>query len=241
MTAIDYYGKKLLSRFELRKRKLKISRLKKMNRLPFRMRLTSYLPIRELQKWFRLGLLGGMLVYLIILRAIISSSKIQSHQIEIEFETVEKVKYNDIFNDLTVDTSSYEIDYNLLKSRMHNLQTDLGLSQPSPFKTIIQRNRSTKFLRKEKYLIVERTSYCSAAKYTDRNKTFVKECPYTNCEFTCDRSRWKSADALIFHENDLDTEMNSIEENMFLKRTMGHHSGRANQIWILRKEQVRSS
>ena len=61
------------------------------------------------------------------------------------------------------------------------------------------------------YLILEYTKVFSQPKFCSKTasqifNSEIEKCEYSNCLYTCDKSRLKDADALLFHQRDLETE-----------------------------------
>ena len=61
-------------------------------------------------------------------------------------------------------------------------------------------------------VIIEELFFCfKKFRLNASQDLFLKQCPYTNCRFTCDRQQLPSSDAVLFHEADVNTELDTDE------------------------------
>jgi hypothetical protein len=155
-----------------------------------------------------------------------------------------------IYDDTNVDTGSYLLDYSRAVERSINLRAQLDRENYNS--KIIHLNGRKSMLNKTEYLIYEYTKVIGVEKYCQhfkheknvqsksdsyaRNQLFVKECPYTNCKFTCDSSKVNQADVLLFHEGDLKLDMKNNRN--YLAELNSKVSDRAKQIWLLYNDEV---
>jgi hypothetical protein len=144
---------------------------------------------------------------------------------------------SDVYNDLTLNTSNYLAEYRTARHSyaQFNRRFTKNIPAYAEMKTVVAGGRAASTLHKSRYLVVEYTRVFGDTRFCapgfNVTGIYLDECPYKNCEFTCDRSLAYEADALLFHEADLYAE--SVEDMIFLKRTLARHRNRANQVWIL--------
>jgi glycoprotein 3-alpha-L-fucosyltransferase len=117
------------------------------------------------------------------------------------------------------------------------------------YKTIQINKRPLSQINKSKYRIVEYTKvffapkFCSKSNYDIFNSESF-QCPFNNCEWSCDLSSnsVKTADALLFHERDLEVEFyrsNNIKQwlaqtqQLPSKKVEDKMNINKDQIWIL--------
>lgn len=97
-------------------------------------------------------------------------------------------------------------------------------------------------VNKPEYLILEYTKFWQQTKFckyfagpqkvtNPKSKVFINECPYTNCKFTCDKQKISEADALLFHESDVNEEQ--YNNNMYINDVAKLHMARPEQLFIL--------
>ncbi len=135
--------------------------------------------------------------------------------------------------------------------RDDNINTDTYLSEADRFKhikeqfqeksnyakykvksdsNIQQRLRS---LNKHEYLILEYTKFWGNTKFchvSNNQDLFSKQCPYTNCKFTCDKQLRSTSDALLFHEADINSELD--RDKLFLVELISQERS-PDQIYLL--------
>lgn len=100
----------------------------------------------------------------------------------------------------------------------------------------------------EDYLILEYTKiggnqrFChfyEGAKTDDemaKKIVFLEQCPYKNCRFTCDKAKANAAHVLLFHESDLNREMDA--EPNYLANLNSAVTDRSSQIWLIWNDEV---
>jgi len=134
-------------------------------------------------------------------------------------------------NDGTKDYENYINRTAQLRSSLNSLHLIEKISEPN--------KRPVSSLNKKTYLVVEYTKVFYATKFChlkDTDYFYPDKCLYKNCRFTCDKSTIYTADALLFHDFDLNQV--SIEERIFLKYTLSKGKSRQNQVWILWNDEV---
>ena len=156
------------------------------------------------------------------------------------------------YDDTSVDTSSYLLDYARLVERWRPVKRKLD-EENAQVKVISDAAYSSRELNKTEYLVLEYTrvigveKFCQHFKneknYNNKNneyakeQLYVKECPFTNCRFSCDiAADMDRADALLFHEGDLKQD---LEKNKnYLSELRAKVTNRAKQIWLLYNDEV---
>ena len=103
-----------------------------------------------------------------------------------------------------------------------------------------------KNVRKIEYVILEYTKVMGQKKfcqhYDDKESSnpeevlYLKECPFTNCRFTCDKKKLNSANGVLFHESDLRKEV--LNNPNYYEKLIQGSTNRANQIYILYNDEV---
>ena len=154
------------------------------------------------------------------------------YQLEEHDEDLEEIK----------SSKRIKLDIDALNNRYNYYKSD-----DSYFKHIEQNKRTLKSV----YLIVEYTKVFSEPKFCNftSEKIFNSEreqCAYSNCKYTCDKSKdiIKDADALIFHQRDLESEFRykykfdydkwlANTEQLPFKTVNDKLNNNPNQIWIL--------
>lgn len=133
--------------------------------------------------------------------------------------------FNEYLFDDDVNTINYSNDY-----RIQSLNRN-SLSQLNN-KVVLPRSRHIETSKVHKILVFtkvfESNRFCNIE---NNEKVFLDECPYKNCQFTCDRTEFREASAVLFSEFDLrreDTEI-TYEIKNFWQRT----NERNGQVWIL--------
>ena len=138
------------------------------------------------------------------------------------------------YDDSRVDTSRYVDEYIERVNAIADL-VDQRNQDKFQYKTI-RKNRRQSSLHKQEYLILTYTLVMGRLKYCQgvrSNDSFLEQCPYKNCVFSCDREDEKRADALLFHEYDL--KRVETEASYYIKNLRGITAG---QIWILWNDEV---
>lgn len=144
-------------------------------------------------------------------------------------------------NHITVnDFNRVSLEEHWLTKNAYKLDRD-SINQNN-IKIRTQNGRPKSDLDKPNYVIYEHTKFFHKSKYChlfdssendhdDMTQLYTNECPYKNCQFTCDKEQAYTADAVLFSEWDL-TELikeyktNELNEIRNLKREQ-------RQIWIL--------
>lgn len=170
----------------------------------------------------------------IVFIVLISCSLLIFYLFIISYET----NTNSIFFDHDVDTRNYFKDYENLRKLKNKFSS-------RKHKTIIENQRKLKqsdlydtdFLILEYTKIMGESKYCHRFNYknkdylSERNKLYLKECPYKNCIFTCDKKIVNDANALIFSQKDLEKKL-KIDKKI-LPNLLDELIDRERQIWIL--------
>ena len=65
----------------------------------------------------------------------------------------------------------------------------------------------------------------------DANRFYIRQCPYKNCRFTCDKTQIKHADALLFHESDVKSEQR--QDASYIAKISALHRNVPDKIFIL--------
>jgi glycoprotein 3-alpha-L-fucosyltransferase len=153
--------------------------------------------------------------------------------------------------DLNIIENELDSDIEYLqeeKKKYHNLIKQMSKKDSVKYKSFEKRARNSK--SKSDFLILEYTKVFSQPKFCDKSSQDIfnsnmEKCEYKNCRYTCERDSLKLADALIFHQRDLETELISkYSTNVFswlenteqipFKGSIGKKlSNNKNQIWIL--------
>ena len=141
--------------------------------------------------------------------------------------------------DENVDTYSYLKQFN----NYNEIKKEFQINS---FKKIYKKEsineNNSRQLNKSEYLILEYTKFWRQTKFckffegsqqvpNPKSKVFVKECPYTNCRFTCDKKKTSEADALLFHEADVNEEQ--VNNKMYIKNVAKLHMQRPDQLFLL--------
>ena len=141
--------------------------------------------------------------------------------------------------DHSVDTSSYAREYDrYLERKRVKVKLD-AVSEQRGVKRVVAGKRDRSSLQKREYLMLAFTTIFGANRYCESEKTqelFVDQCPYKNCRFSCDRSKARSADLVLFHAEDLIHE--STETRVYLKQFLARLDSRHEQIWALWHDEV---
>lgn len=149
--------------------------------------------------------------------------------------------YNEI--DLSVNTSSYLKEltkYEVARQAARRLEGEDKYA--TRMKRVIKGGRSRSSLSKREYLMVAFTKIFDIQRFCDPDETrtaalYVEQCPYKNCIITCDRTRARLADLVLFHAYDLAKE--DTETKVYLKRFLAQQDSRKDQIWLLWHDEVK--
>ncbi|RNA06946.1 alpha-(1-3)-fucosyltransferase 4 [Brachionus plicatilis] len=145
------------------------------------------------------------------------------------------------FLDENVQTFDYLNQYKRIKSFKEQFV------YTSKWKKVLSKQRNLRYNQSKDFLILEYTKIFSSTKYCqkfgadqfDQNtnfesvkrKLFLNECQFTNCVFSCDKRRLNEANALIFHQADLEVLVQ--EDRLYLENLRMSLKQREEQIWIL--------
>jgi hypothetical protein len=151
--------------------------------------------------------------------------------------------------DASLDFYRDELYLNKLKESIHDSLSNLAYK--NKYKTVIQAESAINNLNKNDILIVEYTKvfrrprFCSFSNDQIFNSKLEK-CKYQNCKYTCDKSKKtvKLADALIFHQRDLESEIDqNFNSNLDkwlqnttqfpFNNTQDKLKNKPDQVWIL--------
>jgi glycoprotein 3-alpha-L-fucosyltransferase len=107
---------------------------------------------------------------------------------------------------------------------LHQTAKSLKSTNESIYKSVVDHKKAE--LIRENIYILEYTNVFFQPKFCNKNShdifdSPVETCPYTNCIYTCDKEKHtNTADALIFHQRDLETELyNSNDFKTWLENT----------------------
>jgi hypothetical protein len=178
---------------------------------------------RKFRKYFKKIFLVLCLMIIIFYQL---SSKANSNDSNIrEISTIQ--------NDLNVNTSDYLFrfkDYTKIKNEQKR-EYDL---KNSDIKAVF-RNARTNGLNKSNYTIYEYTKFFDSTKNCQHgknlNKVYLKQCPFQNCRFSCDKNELKYADSVLFHESDMKKEF-KLDPN-YIKTITEMHISNPEQIYVL--------
>jgi hypothetical protein len=161
------------------------------------------------------------------------------------FQTLMSIFKNEIIidDDSNVKTSNYLMEYLKLQNKWQLLKRKHDYEN-SYNKKIIQ--VKAKHRRKIEYVILEYTKVMGREKfcqyYDDKEATnpeeklYLKECPFTNCKYTCDKTTLNSADGVLFHESDLKLEV--FNNPKYFEKLKQRSADRKNQIYILYNDEA---
>ena len=139
-----------------------------------------------------------------------------------------------IQNDLNVNTSDYLLRYNDYRLIKNEQKTEYDYKY-SDIKTVVKNARISSGLNKSNYIIYEYTKFFDSTKNCQHgknfNKVFLKQCPYKNCRFSCDKNELKSSDAILFHESDMKKEL-MLDPN-YIENIAEMHRNNPKQIYVL--------
>jgi hypothetical protein len=137
-------------------------------------------------------------------------------------------------------SSNYLADYERSRNAWQNMKTAYD-SLNADKKKVLADQRAKKSLAKKNYVILEytkimeETKYCHFFEKLDIRQaiehTYIPECPYKNCMFTCDKKHLNRADVVLFHESDLKKDV--VKEPNYHEKLMASVRDRSNQIWLL--------
>lgn len=137
------------------------------------------------------------------------------------------------YDDVRVDTSNYINEYIEHENGLSDVADQRNVDK-AQYKSMRKNKRTDVY--KSHYLIVQYTPIMGQMKYCANFKAaenFVEECPYKNCQFSCEATDASRADALLFSEYDL--QRVETEASFYIKKM---RQGRPEQIWILWNDEV---
>lgn len=151
-------------------------------------------------------------------------------------------------DDSNVKSFNYLNDYRQVQSKFAEYKKVYD-TEMSSLKTIIPNARDTKRSKRKNFVILEYTKVMDETKYCPyfstnsksdniyaKNQVFIKECPYKNCIFTCNKTELNKVDVVLFHESDLKKDIR--KEKNYLKNLNSKASKRSEQIWVLWNDEV---
>lgn len=158
------------------------------------------------------------------------------------FLAVENSQKVSAYDDRQVETKNYVKNYVERQNSIDEL-VEYRNKKNRQYKHILLGQRSSdqiaKVERGKDYLIVQYTpifgNYKKLCRITKPDEVYLKECPVTNCHFSCDPGDAWQADALIFSEFDLRDVSTEASYNI---KMYNSYSYRKNQIWILWTDEV---
>lgn len=158
------------------------------------------------------------------------------------FLAVENSQKLSAYDDRQVETKNYVKNYVAKQNSIDEL-VEYRNHKNRQYKHILRGVRPSDQIGKEErgkdYLIVQYTPIFGNNKKlcrsTKPDEVYLKECPVTNCHFSCDPKDAWQADALIFSEFDL---RDVSTEASYTIKMYNSYSYRKNQIWILWTDEV---
>lgn len=133
------------------------------------------------------------------------------------------------FDDSNVNSDHYLYEYRDRLESIAYLMEERNVENKK-YKTIINHRR--KSTGKSSYSIIMYTDVFGTKKLcTGDEDLFLKECPFKNCNFSCDRDQASNADAIIFSERDLS--MEDRETYYKINSLLQYSENREDQVWIL--------
>ena len=144
---------------------------------------------------------------------------------------------------IKIPTETYLMDYSKAQLKWRKIK-----STSNSYKHRYELNRNVfSNIKNNDILILEYTKvgnqprFCGYFDNTNYNETavknmlFMEQCPYKNCRFTCDKQRQNEANVLLFHESDLNRDLENDRDYLSnLKRKVNRRS----QIWLLWNDEV---
>jgi hypothetical protein len=134
--------------------------------------------------------------------------------------------------DQFVKTQSYLELYNDRNKLLKEKQTH------DPNLKVVVENGRLDQIDKEKYTIIQYTPIFGKEKLCNkynelRSKMFLEECPYKNCEFTCEKNNLENSNTvLLFHEWDLSRDGN------LLKKAIKLHEKYPSKLFVLYNDEA---
>ena len=194
------------------------------------------LNIRKLKNpYFLLRILIGLILVKLVLSLLNFSTDSDP---EINDDEIQKVIRNE--NDMLVNSNSYNSVFSVYSS-VKSSQKYVYDSKYSSIKKMSKNSRPLQDLYKTQHLILQYTTIFGEERLcnTYRNlgeRIFIDECPYKNCEFSCDKSAFKRASAVLFHESDLKTELRN--DKNFIKNSINLHKYNPDSVFVLYNDEA---
>ena len=173
------------------------------------------------------------ILFLIVLVFIYSYTDEVSYKKSNEF-SMSNADFVQIESDINVNTSGYLKNFHEFESIKKQFQIS------SNHKHLKRELHESQRINKSNYLILEYTKFFRQTKYCqyfDNNERqsieniFINECPFKNCAFTCNKNLAKEADAVLFHEADVNEEQ--LNDNNYIARVAELHRTMPDQIFLL--------
>lgn len=190
---------------------------------------SRFVKIKRRNRRYFLYIILGITVYLIFFTGSYQDNLTKELEIQIkEFKEAE--------SDENVDTSKYLHGYSQFLAQRYAFQAHT-FYENAEFKKELNNNMRSKHLRKSDYLIYEYTPFMGSSKYChlfEQNNNpdiYLKQCPYTNCRFSCDSTRINQADVLLFHEADAKELIN--KDSNYVHRVLELRNKNRDQIFTL--------
>jgi hypothetical protein len=146
---------------------------------------------------------------------------------------------------LKVTPNELKNDLNYFKFELKEKTSNVALSS---FRIELSANEPAARVKRD-YVILEYTNVFFKPKFCSKKSeeifnSRIEKCEYQNCFYSCDKSLLKTADALLFHQRDLEVEFefkHSSDLSQWLKSTtqlpfktpLAKLSNNEKQIWIL--------
>lgn len=137
-----------------------------------------------------------------------------------------------------MDTSTYLESYNNFVQQRSQFKRQTYYENSALKKEYTYSTHRAEHLNKPYYLIYEYTPFFGGSKFCqlyDANgkepEIFLKNCPYTNCKFTCDADKVATADVLLFHEGDIKNLIRA--DSKYIDKVIDIRRQRPDQIFTL--------
>ena len=155
-------------------------------------------------------------------------------------------------------TSSAEDNANSTElRRMIADENDMSVNTNSYIELFNEQNRTKKFesiltkriTKNGRFAAINQTSY-KVLQYTTifeeprlcrtydslKERIYVDECPYKNCAFTCDKAEFNTADAILFHESDIKSELRKDPD--FIQKSVRLHEQNPHMLFVLYNDEA---
>lgn len=163
------------------------------------------------------------LFYLLIIGNIQSENNRSLEEIQIRDEFIKKDQ------DDLINTDTYRSQFSRF-NKIKNIFQAENHAKNANHKRIFENERRDNM--QDEYLILEYTKFWQQKKFchVKSDDLYVKQCPYKNCRFTCDKERVNKADAVLFHEADVNEEI--LKDKGYIKRVAGIRNS-PSQVFML--------